>query len=90
MFDRLVPEETLEQLQGSVGVSPSLDNSRHPQAYQLRAYLADADQATMAADPAYPAWRAWAQRRLEALDPLTALQPLFALLGPYQSGESPA
>ncbi len=62
--------------------------SRHAQAGQLRAYLAAADQATMAADPAYPAWRAWAQRRLEALDPLTGVQPPFALLGPYQSEET--
>ena len=62
--------------------------SHHAQAEQLRAYLAAADQATMAADPAYPAWRAWAQRRLEALDPLTGVRPPFALLGPYQPEEA--
>lgn len=62
--------------------------SRHAQADQLRAYLAAIDQATMAADPAYPAWRVWAQRRLEALDLLTGHQPPFALMGPYQSDET--
>ncbi len=60
---------------------------RHRQAEAIRAYLAAADRAPLAARPDFAAWKAWALEQAEAMDPLKDGSAPFSRLPPIEEWE---